>query len=133
LALPSLRIVMTRRENRTQPDSGIAPGQGSIIWAPGIRPDDQPVGDERCGFDITPLHLATNLFSYLTPRDGSPPSTKTQRKARDRITCLPAIEPTYMRWWMTHWEELAEGAKMPPRPPWLTALRAETADPGRRR
>ena len=96
-----------------------------------LSPDAQPNDNERCGFDINSLHIATNLFSLLTPRDGSPPMRKTHRIAPDQVTCLTAIEPVYMRWWATHREELAEGANPPPRPPWLTALRAETGHPVR--
>ncbi|MGH7084758.1 MAG: hypothetical protein ACREFN_07175 [Acetobacteraceae bacterium] len=98
-----------------------------------LSPDAEPYMGEGCGFDITSLHLATNLFSLLTPRDGSPPSRKTQRNAPDQVTCLPAIEPAYMRWWNIHRKELTEGVNTPPRPSWLTALRAETGHPGRRR
>jgi hypothetical protein len=96
-----------------------------------LSPDAQPSDDEGCGFDINSLHIATNLFSLLTPRDGSPPMRKTQRIAPNQVTCLTAIEPVYMRWWATHREQLTEGANPPPRPPWLTALRPETVHPGR--
>lgn len=94
-----------------------------------LRPDDQPNDDERCGFDIGSLHVATNLFSLLTPRDGLAPMRKAHRIAPDHVTCLTAIEPVFMRWWATHREELTEGANPPPRPRWLTALRAETGHP----
>lgn len=96
-----------------------------------LRPGAKPNDDERCGFDVNSLHVATNLFSLLTPRDGSLPMRKTQRIAPDQITCLTGIEPLYMRWWSARWEELTEGANQPPRPLWLTALGAERGYPGR--
>ncbi|MBU6419252.1 MAG: hypothetical protein KGQ79_05925 [Proteobacteria bacterium] len=81
-----------------------------------LRPDAQPNGDERCGFDPWALLLACNLFSMLTPRDGARPDGKTRLDAPEHITCFPGIEGGYMRWWQMNRAMLAGDTAKRPRP-----------------
>ncbi|MDE1905544.1 MAG: hypothetical protein KGH75_03730 [Rhodospirillales bacterium] len=81
-----------------------------------LRPDAEPKGDERCGFDPWALLLATNLFSLFTPRDGARPDGKARRDGHEQITSFPVIEAGYLRLWQMNQNKLAGSAVKRPRP-----------------
>jgi hypothetical protein len=87
-----------------------------------LRPDTKPKGDDRCGFDIYSLLMATNLFSLLTPRDGKPPLGKSRRPAPETIICLPGIEAGYARGWKSNHGKVAGSTAEHSWPVWLSRL-----------
>lgn len=74
------------------------------------------------GFDIYSLLLATNLLSFLTPRDSRAPDHKQRRDAHKQIICHPGIEAGYLRWWAENRQKLAVGTTECPRPAWFSRL-----------
>jgi hypothetical protein len=86
-----------------------------------LEPDATPQGDEGCGFDISALHLAANLFSLLTPRDGTRPTNESRRKKPTSITICQEIPDAYLQWWRLNLKELAKHAIEHPWPDWLTS------------
>jgi hypothetical protein len=72
--------------------------------------DDTPEPGERCGFDVYALHLATNLFSLLTPREDKIPTNEIRRERPQSITICEDIPTVYERWWQRNKREMAEDA-----------------------
>jgi hypothetical protein len=84
-----------------------------------LNPDAAPQADEECGFDIYALHLAANLFSLLTPRDGKASTNESRRKRPGSISIVGAIPGVYERWWRRNLKEVAGNVIEHPRPEWF--------------
>lgn len=84
--------------------------------------------NEGCGFDVYALHIAANLFSLLTPRDGVRPTNKIRRKTHKTITVFDFVPQVYETWWHRNQKDLAGNVVEHPRPDWYIRSLGDNAD-----
>ncbi len=82
--------------------------------------------DCELAFDVRALHLAANLFSLLTPRDGQVPTNESRRKRPTSITFCEDIPAVYESWWQRNLKDMTGETSESPRPEWFTQLLGET-------